>query len=151
MQHNKKVWNCVYASFAVVGKVQLMLKSKLQEWLWHMKSKRFSAVLPVASALRYRWNHRGATGVIHCHCRCSNSQCASILSASLKKQASQRSAWRCFFETSQHKSIYSPGASGYIKIWCFNLAGILLFNSELELVVGNYWVHNHRQWVSSCS
>lgn len=44
--------------------------------------------------LRYRWNHGGATGVIHCHCRCSNSQSASILPAFLKTPASQGRARR---------------------------------------------------------
>lgn len=60
-------------------------------------SERLSAP-PQAFSLQqppsYRWNHRGSTRVIHCHCRCSNSQSASILRALLKTPASQGSAWR---------------------------------------------------------
>lgn len=39
---------------------------------WHIRSERGClqcCEVSLQQPLRYRWNHRGSTGVIHCHCR----------------------------------------------------------------------------------
>lgn len=104
-------------------------------------------------SLRYRWNHRGATGVIHCHCRCSNSQSASIPphspgkprrtkggGASLSRPFSRYASIGLFFFSCRPSK-----ALTLLPLWL--LSSCLLHSNSAQQE--HFCLHNQRRQISS--